>query len=141
MNKISLTIDNQHIEVESSSTILDAARKLDIEIPTMCFKDGFKASTSCMLCVVKVAGRSGLIPACGAAAEDGMIVDTTCDEVKQARTLALELLLSDHAGDCMGPCQVACPATMNIPLMIRQIAAGNLKEAIRTVKKDIALPA
>ena len=141
MNKISLTIDNQHIEVESSSTILDAARKLDIEIPTMCFKGDFKASTSCMLCVVKVAGRSGLVPACGAAAEDGMIVDTTCDEVKQARTLALELLLSDHAGDCMGPCQVACPATMNIPLMIRQIAAGNLKEAIRTVKKDIALPA
>ena len=141
MNKISLTIDNQHIEVQSGSTILDAARKLDIEIPTMCFKDGFKASTSCMLCVVKVAGSSGLVPACGAMVEEGMIVDTTCNEVKQARTTALELLLSDHLGDCRGPCQVACPATMDIPLMIHQIAAGNLKEAIRTVKEDIALPA
>lgn len=141
MSKVRLTIDNQHVEVETGSTILDAARELDIEIPTMCFKDGCKASTSCMLCVVKVQGRAGLIPACGALAEEGMIVDTTCDEVKEARTTALELLLSDHVGDCIGPCQVACPATMDIALMIRQIAAGRLKEAIKTVKKDIALPA
>jgi len=136
-----LKIDNRRVEVEAGSTILDAARKLDIEIPTMCFKDGFKASTSCMLCVVKVAGRDGLVPACGAPAHEGMIVDTNCDQVIQARTTALELLLSDHVGDCMGLCQVGCPATMDIPLMIRQIAAGNLHEAIKTVKKDIALPA
>ncbi|MHC5076502.1 MAG: FAD-dependent oxidoreductase, partial [Planctomycetota bacterium] len=57
------------------------------------------------------------------------------------RKVALELLLSDHLGDCMGPCQVICPAGMNIPLMIRQIKAGQLKNAIVTVKKDIALPA
>jgi ferredoxin len=141
MSKVSLKIDNRKVEVEAGSTILDAARKLNIAIPTMCFKHGFNASTSCMLCVVKVAGRDGLVPACGALAQEGMIVDTTCDEVKEARTTALELLLSDHVGDCMGPCQVACPATMDIPLMIRQIAAGNLHEAIKTVKKDIALPA
>lgn len=141
MSKVSLKIDNRRVEIEAGSTILDGARKLDIEIPTMCFKDGYKPSTSCMLCVVKVAGRDGLVPACGALAEDGMIVDTTCDQVKEAQVTALELLLSDHVGDCMGPCQVACPATMDIPLMIRQIAAGKLHEAIKTVKKDIALPA
>ncbi|MHC4560484.1 MAG: FAD-dependent oxidoreductase [Planctomycetota bacterium] len=54
---------------------------------------------------------------------------------------ALELLLSDHLGDCLGPCHIICPARMNIPLMIRQIAAGKLRDAIATVKKDIALPA
>ncbi|MBN2271916.1 MAG: FAD-dependent oxidoreductase, partial [Sedimentisphaerales bacterium] len=48
---------------------------------------------------------------------------------------------SDHLGDCMGPCQMTCPARMDIPLMIRQIAAGRLADAIATVKKDIALPA
>lgn len=141
MNKVKLTIDNQQVEVQAGSTILDAARKLDIEIPTMCFKDGYESSTSCMLCVVKVIGRNSLVPACGAIAQEGMIVDTTCDDVKEARTTALELLLSDHVGDCMGPCQVACPATMDIPLMIRQIASGKLQEAVKTVKKDIALPA
>jgi ferredoxin len=53
----------------------------------------------------------------------------------------LELLLSDHVGDCAGPCQMGCPAHMNIPQMIRQIAAGDLEGAIVTVKQDIALPA
>ncbi len=57
------------------------------------------------------------------------------------RKAALELLLSDHLGDCMGPCHVTCPANMNIPLMIRQILEGKLEDAIATVKKDIALPA
>ena len=136
-----LVIDNREVEVDKGATILDAAEKLGIEIPTMCFLKGCKASTSCMLCVVKVDGLGSLMPACGAIAEDGMQVQSNSEEVRQTRKAALELLLSDHLGDCMGPCQVACPARMNIPLMIRQIAAGKFRDAIVTVKKDIALPA
>ncbi|MHC4156259.1 MAG: FAD-dependent oxidoreductase [Planctomycetota bacterium] len=136
-----LVIDNREVEVPNGSTILDAAAKLGIEIPTMCFLKGHKALTSCMICVVRVAGIAKLVPACGTIAEDGMRVESNCDEVKQARRAALELMLSEHVGDCMGPCQVTCPAQMNIPLMIRQIAAGQFREAIETVKKDIALPA
>ena len=136
-----LTIDNREVEVNDGETILDAAGKLGIKIPTMCFLKGRKASTSCMLCVVKVEGLGGLVPACGMLAKDGMRVQSNSDEVLQARRMALEMLLSDHLGDCMGPCQITCPAGMNIPLMIRQIAAGNLSDAIVTVKKDIALPA
>ncbi len=136
-----LTIDNREVEVADGSTILDAAEKLGIEIPTMCFLKGYKPSTSCMVCVVKVIGSEYLVPACGAIAEDGMQVESDTEEVRQARKAALELLLSDHVGDCMGPCQVTCPANMNIPLMIRQISAGQLRDAIATVKKDIALPA
>jgi len=136
-----IVIDNREVEVEDGATVLDAAKKLGIKIPTMCFLKGYKAFTSCMVCVVKIAGSNGLAPACGTVAEDGMRVENDCDEVRRARAAALELLLSDHAGDCMGPCQVGCPAKMNIPLMIRQIAAGSLEDAIVTVKKDIALPA
>jgi len=136
-----LTIDGREVEVEAGATILDAAKKLGIEIPTMCYLHGCEATTSCMVCVVKVAGMKGLVPACGTVVRDGMRVENDCEEVRDARRAALELLLSDHVGDCMGPCQVACPAHMNIPLMIRQIAAGRLKEAIATVKRDIALPA
>ena len=136
-----LIIDNREVEVPSGATILDAAEKLGIHIPTMCFLKGYEPSTSCMVCVVKIEGREAFTPACGSIAQDGMRVNTNSPEVRQARKTALELLLSDHLGDCMGPCQVTCPAGMNIPLMIRQIAAGNLHHAIATVKRDIALPA
>lgn len=136
-----LFIDNREVEVSSGAKILDAAEKLGIEIPTMCFLKGYKASTSCMVCVVKVEGLDSLVPACGTLALDGMRVQTASDQVLGARKAALELLLSDHLGDCIGPCQATCPARMNIPLMIRQIAAGELRDAIATVKRDIALPA
>jgi ferredoxin len=136
-----LTIDDREVAVDDGATILDAAKKLGIEIPTMCFLEGYEPATSCMVCIVKVDGLDGLVPACATIARDGMRVRSDSEEVRQARKAALELLLSDHVGDCMGPCQVACPAHMNIPLMIRQIAAGQLRDAIATVKKDIALPA
>ncbi len=136
-----LTINNFEVEVQNGATILDAATKLGIEIPTMCYMKGFEPSTSCMVCVVKVKGMANLVPACGTPVQDGMKVDTKSEEIIQARKTALELLLSDHLGDCMGPCHPVCPAKMNIPLMIRQIIAGQLRDAIETVKKDIALPA
>jgi len=136
-----LNIDNREVEVDSGATVLDAAGKLGVEIPTMCFLNGYKASTSCMVCVVKVSGLDRLVPACGTIAKDGMRVESDSQEVREARKTAMELLLSDHLGDCIGPCQNICPAKMNIPLMIRQIAAGKLRDAIATVKKDIALPA
>ncbi|MFZ2146646.1 MAG: FAD-dependent oxidoreductase [Sedimentisphaerales bacterium] len=136
-----LFIDNREVEVGKNATILDAADKLGIEIPTMCFLRDYKPSTSCMVCVVKVNGLNNLVPACGTIAENGMRVESNSEEVHQARRAALEFLLSDHVGDCLGPCQVICPANMNIPLMIRQIAAGKFRDAIATIKKDIALPA
>ncbi|MBN2588943.1 MAG: FAD-dependent oxidoreductase [Sedimentisphaerales bacterium] len=136
-----LTIDNRKVEIEEGKTILEAAEKIGIEIPTMCFLKGFRPSTSCMICVVKVEGKAGFIPSCATIVEEGMVVQTCSQEIDLARKAALELLLSDHLGDCMGPCHVTCPANMNIPLMIRQISQGKLEDAIVTVKKDIALPA
>jgi len=90
---------------------------------------------------VRGQGPRRLLPACGTPARDGMQVENDCEEVRDARRSALELLLGDHVGDCVGPCRMACPAHMDIPLMIRQIEAGQLKDAIATVKRDIALPA
>ena len=136
-----LFIDNREVEVDEGATILDAANKLAIDIPTMCFLEGCSPSTSCMVCVVKVEGRPSLLPACGSIAEEGMRVQTDSELIRDTRKAALELLLSDHLGDCMGPCHVTCPAKMDIPLMIRRIAAGKLRDAIATVKTDIALPA
>jgi ferredoxin len=136
-----LTIDNKSVQVPEGATILDAARKLGIDIPTMCFLEGCNPSTSCMVCVVKLNDSPTLVPSCAMPAAEGMRVETDTEEIRNARKTALELLLSDHVGDCMAPCHVICPAKMNIPLMLRQIAAGKLSDAIITVKRDIALPA
>jgi len=138
---VTLTIDNKEVQVPDDSTILAAAEKLSIHIPTLCYAKTLKPSASCMVCVVRVEGLKSLVPACGSKAIDKMIVTTNSNEIHAARTAAIELLLSDHLGDCLGPCMVACPAKMNIPLMIRQIAAGDLTAAIATIKKDIPLPA
>ncbi|MBM4032707.1 MAG: FAD-dependent oxidoreductase [Planctomycetes bacterium] len=136
-----LLIDNRPVEVPPGATVLEAARALGLEIPTLCHLDGLEHSTSCFVCVVKLKGKQGLVPSCATIATEGMEVESETEEVRDARKMALELLLSDHLGDCIGPCQAVCPAHMNIPLMIRQIAAGRLREAVATVKDHIPLAA
>ena len=140
-NIVHLVIDDKPVDVEEGTTILQAAAKLGITIPIMCYKEGFKPSTSCMVCVVQLERNSSLVPSCGALAQDGMRVRTNTPDVVNARKIALELLLSEHAGDCEGPCKMGCPAKMNIPLMLRRIASGRLDLAIAAIKEDIALPA
>ena len=136
-----LTIDNREVEVPAGATILQAAEKLGINIPTLCFLEGQACQTSCLVCLVKLRGTDRLVPSCATVAVDGMQIECQTEDVSQARKTALELLLSEHQGDCLAPCFFACPAHMDIPLMLRQIAQGNLAEAITTVKRDIAMPA
>jgi len=141
MKTVKLTIDDRDIIVPADSSILDAARKLNISIPTLCYLNGYERFTSCMVCVVFETNSEQLIPACSAIVSEGMQISTDNDLVREARKDTLDFLLSEHVGDCDAPCQRACPAHMNIPLMIRQIGDGRLKEAIQTIKKDIPLPA
>lgn len=136
-----LTIDNREIDVPEGTTLLEAAQRLGIDIPTLCYMPGLPAATSCMVCLVKNAQTGKLLPSCATKAEEGMVIESEVEDVRAARRSALELLLSDHLGDCEAPCHRICPAHMDIPKMIRQIAAGDLAAAIRTVKADIALPA
>jgi len=136
-----LVIDGKHITVPDGATVLDAARAIGIEIPTLCHRDGFAASTSCMVCVVKDVARSRLIPSCTAPAADGMVVESETDEVHAARRRALELLLSDHPADCLGPCETVCPAHLAIPRMIRHILAGDVRAAAATARAALVLPA
>jgi ferredoxin len=136
-----LRIDNREVEVPPGATILDAAARLGIEIPTLCFYPGCEPMTSCLVCLVKINGGPRLVPACATAVAEGMVGESESDEVRAARRNALELLLSDHLGDCLAPCWFGCAAQMDIPKMLRQIAASDLRGAIATVKARIALPA
>ena len=115
-NRINLTIDGRQIAVEKGTTILDAAKSCGIEIPTLCHiklkgtcVDNHPAS--CRLCVVEVAGRRNLAPACATTCMEGMEVHTNTMRVLNARQTVLELILSNHPHDCL-----ICPKSGNCEL-------------------------
>ncbi|MFC2103895.1 FAD-dependent oxidoreductase [Bacteroidota bacterium] len=138
---IEIKIDNQLVKIKEGTTVLKAAESIGIEIPTMCFlMDEFSNHPSCMVCIVKNKKTGELFPSCAMAAIDGMDIICNDLEVKEARKEALELLLSDHVGDCEAPCRLSCPAFMDIPKMNRLIAESKFDEALQLVKEDIALP-
>jgi len=136
-----ITIDDRPVEVPPGATVLDAARRLGIDIPTLCHLEGYQPSTSCQVCVVKLLDNGRVVPSCGTPVTDGMRVASETAEVHRLRRTALELLLSDHVGDCVAPCVFACPAHMDVPQMLREIGDEDLRHAIATIKEDIALPA
>ncbi len=135
-----LLINRQPVEVEAGTTLLHAARALGIEIPTLCHWEGVAPMTSCMLCVVRNAQTGQLVPACSTRAADGMEVETDSGDVSAARKEVLELIVSEHLGDCEAPCSFTCPANMNIPQMMRQVYAGDLEAAAKTVTLGLVLP-
>jgi len=118
-------IDDKLVRVVEGSTILEAAEQACVAIPTLCHLAAQQPLASCFLCVVKVEGRAGLLPACATKVEAGMRVETASEEIIAARKTCLELLISDHAGDCMSPCQSVCPAHLDIPKMLRLVAQGS----------------
>lgn len=136
-----MIIDNREVEVPEGSTVLQAARKLGIEIPTLCHREDLPPSTSCLVCVVRIKGAERLLPSCATVVEEGMVVESETAEVREARRTALELLLGDHLGDCLGPCQLACPAGLDVPQMLRAIAAGDTERAASRARASLVLPA
>ena len=91
---ISLTIDDQLLEVPAGTTILDAARRVGAEIPTICYHPSLTANAICRLCAVEVTGARTLQPACVTPVAEGMVVSTTSARVGTARRVILELLAS-----------------------------------------------
>ncbi len=136
-----LWIDDRPVEVPEGATLLDAARKLGLDVPTLCYLEGCHASTSCQVCIVKLVDLNRYVPSCGMPAGEGLRVESETPEVHHLRRTALELLLSDHVGDCLAPCYFACPAHMDVPRMLREIGDQDLQAAMATIKQDIALPA
>lgn len=136
-----LTIDSCVVEVPAGATVLDAARRLGLSIPTLCHRAGCNPETSCLVCVVRINGSARLVPSCATEARDGMVVESETPEVLAARRAALELLLGDHLGDCVGPCQTVCPADLDIPKMIALIRQGRLDDAVALTKRRIPIPA
>ena len=114
--QITLQIDGHFITVPEGSTILEAATKIGINIPTLCHID-LKGTciknnpASCRICVVEVIGRRNLAPACATRCTEGMVVKTSTLRVMNARKVVAELILSDHPNDCL-----TCPKCGNCEL-------------------------
>ena len=108
---ISLIVDEQQVEVEAGAKVLDAAKKLNIDIPTLCYLEGVNEPGACRVCVVEIVGERDLQPACKYNAREGLEVKTNTPEVLNARKEVIELLLSDHPFDCL-----TCAANMNCEL-------------------------
>lgn len=137
---INLEIDHIPIQAVDGETILQAAQKMGTHIPTLCYMEGLDNLESCGVCVIEVEGNPNLVPACVSRCLPGMSVITDSEKVKKARRLALELLLSDHLGDCRAPCELACPADIDIPEFIRQIRYNHPEQAWKVIMDKIAFP-
>ncbi len=113
---INLTIDNQKIKVPEGTTILEAAKQAGIDIPTLCFLKEINEVGDCRMCIVEVEGRRGFATSCIQTVEEGMVVHTHTQNVLEARHVILDLIISNHAKDCLtctrsGNCELQMLAT------------------------------
>jgi formate dehydrogenase major subunit len=130
MSEVTVKINNIDVQVEAGSTILEAARKAGFDVPTFCHSEKLKPFTSCFICAVKVEGGKGnLVPSCSTKVRDGMVVTVESEEVDAARRMALNLIVSDHCGDCLPPCEDACPASIDIKGFMSLVAEGRELDA------------
>lgn len=117
---VTLTIDNKTVTVPAGTTILDAARQVDIHIPTLCYLREINEVASCRICAVEVEGVDKLATACNTLVEEGMVVHTNTQRVRITRKTDVELILSQHVDHCVtcvrsGNCSLqALSKAMNI---------------------------
>lgn len=112
---IHLTIDGLPVSVKEGSTILDAARELDIHIPTLCYHPDQNVKANCRICLVEIEGVKLLAPACSYPVSSNMVIHTHSPKVRRARRNILELILARHAQDCLhcersGTCELQAVA-------------------------------
>jgi NADH dehydrogenase/NADH:ubiquinone oxidoreductase subunit G len=100
MPMVTLTIDGKQVQAEPGTTILDAAKLVNIKIPTLCYLKDINAIGACRICVVEVQGARTLQASCVASVEDNMVVYTNSPVVRASRRTTLELVLSDHPFVC-----------------------------------------
>ncbi len=99
--KLHLTIDGQEIQVARGTTVLEAASKAGIYIPTLCHDPHLEPYGACRLCIVKIGGMRGLPTSCTTPVEEGMVVSTEDEEINRIRRAIVELALADHPAECL----------------------------------------
>ena len=137
---IPITINKRPLSGTQGETILDVARRNGIHIPALCAEERLAPFDSCGVCVVEVDGR-GVLKACSTPIEDGMVVETHSEAAVEVRKAALELLLSNHWGDCVAPCRTACPAKTDCQAYVSLTANGRFLDGLKVLYRNLPLPA
>ena len=141
MTNIKININGIEVKGVQGQTILDLAKICGVEIPTLCHDERVKTYGACGICIVEAEGNTKLLRACSTLATDGMVIKTNTNRIIENRKTTLELLLSDHTGDCKAPCTLACPAETDCQGYVGLIANGEVEEALKLIKEKIPLPA
>lgn len=140
VDNIIFKIDGKDISAAPGRTILDIAQEFGISIPTLCHNQKISCTTSCFVCVVKDVRSGRFLPSCSACPSAGSEIDASSEEVREMRRTALNLLLSEHEGDCEAPCTIACPAHAKVEEYVRAGRNGDFLDCLRIVKERIPLP-
>lgn len=132
-NLISLTIDGKKVQTLEGTTVLRAAKQAGITIPTLCYLKGVNALGGCRICVVDAGGRT-LQAACTLPATEGMVVQTNTAEVREARRINMDLILSDHDMSCLtcdrsGNCELQ-ETSQKLGMTDLEYAGENLKHEL-----------
>ena len=140
--RMSLEINGKSCEVNSEISVLEACRENDVFVPTLCELEEMDLPYGgCRVCLVEVETSNGkeVTTSCDTLVEDGMKVNTEAKEALEGRRAALELLLSEHTGDCVPPCTIECPASLDVQGYIAHIANGRPVEAVKLIKEKTPL--
>jgi NADH-quinone oxidoreductase subunit G/NADP-reducing hydrogenase subunit HndD len=130
MEMITLTIDGKKVEVPKGATILDAAKKLGIRIPTLCYHPELSLEGACRVCVVEVEGARTLVASCVFPAAEGMVVKSNSPAVREGRKMVVELLLANHPQDCL-----TCQRSLNCELQNMAMDMGIREQRFEGAKK------
>ncbi|MBQ4328412.1 MAG: FAD-dependent oxidoreductase [Lentisphaeria bacterium] len=137
---IEFFLDGRAVTAEAGQTIMDVARANGIEIPGLCGEKRISKTTSCFVCVVKDKKTGKFLPSCSAIPAPGQEIEVTTGEVLEMRRTALNLLLSEHNGDCEAPCTLACPAHAAVEEYVRAAGNGDFEKALKIIKERIPMP-
>ncbi|MFH1020759.1 MAG: FAD-dependent oxidoreductase [Pseudomonadota bacterium] len=137
---MNITINGYEIVAEEGITILEAAKRADIHIPTLCYVNKGTSDIPCEVCVVSVEGLAAPVRSCITPISEGMRVTTESKELRAKRAERMTLLMETHFGDCKAPCNLTCPGQINVQGYIAHVAKGQYEEALRLVMERNPFP-
>ena len=139
-----IILNGKEYAFTAGQTILELAEANGIKMPTLCHDARIEPYGACGLCVCDVkmgAAPARLMRACATKLADGMVIETQSERVTRSRRFVLDMLLSDHTGDCIAPCSLACPGGTDCQKYAALIARGEYHKAAETMKDVIPIPA
>ncbi|MCA6214171.1 FAD-dependent oxidoreductase [Thermococcus bergensis] len=136
---VKLIVNGKEVDVPENKVLLQSLREKGEHIPGMCYDFEIEPYGSCRLCLVET--PRGVTTSCTLKPAEGLEIETLNEKIVAMRRTALELMLSDHYGDCIGPCQEGCPAHSDVQGYLALIAMGKYHEAVKLMKEKYILPA